>query len=200
MLADPSQLLSGAPTPTARRRERTSRPQAGKPQLESRSPPSPVPPPPPGVGRPGRASPVSSRPPSSAHSRTPVSQQLTMVSATRPVRPLPALLAGARRSRFPLAPPPPPPALLPRRSSLQLQLETAASPGNPRSPASSGRCVPAPEPAPRVAAAAAAWEEPGGVSLRRAPSLHRTSKKRSRGRGRFIIFPRPTSYPGTSFQ
>lgn len=76
-----------------------------------------------------------------------MSQQLTMVSTTRPVRPVPALLAGARRSRFLLAPPPPP-ALLPRRSSLQLQLETATSPGNPRSPASSGRCVPAPEPAP----------------------------------------------------
>lgn len=43
---------------------------------------------------PDRASPVRSRQPSSAHSRTPVSQQLTMVSATRPVRPVPALPAA----------------------------------------------------------------------------------------------------------
>lgn len=48
---------------------------------------------------PGRALPVRSRPPSSAHSRTPVSQQLTMVSATRPVRPVPALPAGDLSSR-----------------------------------------------------------------------------------------------------
>lgn len=76
-----------------------------------------------------------------------MSQQLTMVSATRPARPVPALLAGAHRSRFLLAPPPPP-ALLPGRPSPQPQRETATSPGNPRSPAFSGRCVPAPEPVP----------------------------------------------------
>lgn len=40
---------------------------------------------------PWRASPVRSRHPSSAQGRTAVSQQLTMVSATRPAGPVPAL-------------------------------------------------------------------------------------------------------------
>lgn len=74
--------------------------------------------------------PVRSRPPSSAHSRTPVSQQPTMVSATRPARPVPALLAGARRCRrsLSLVAAPPPPALCPERPSPRLQPERQPPP------------------------------------------------------------------------
>lgn len=217
--AERSQLLSEAPTPTSRRRRKgatapgESAATRAPSSLRARSPrlqPAPGacprpghPAPAPGPG-PGRASPVRSRPPSSAHSRTPVSQQPTMVSATRPARPVPALLAGARRCRrsLSLVAAPPPLALCPERPSPRLQPERQPPPPviraarrpravafQPRSPLRAA-----------AAAAAAAGEEPRGVSGRRAPSLQRTSIKRSRGRGRFITFPRPTSYPGTSFQ
>lgn len=217
--AERSQLLSEAPTPTSRRGRKgatapgESAATRAPSSLRARSPrlqpahgacPRPGhPAPAPGPG-PGRASPVRSRPPSSAHSRTPVSQQPTMVSATRPARPVPALLAGARRCRrsLSLVAAPPPPALCPERPSPRLQPERQPPPPviraarrpravafQPRSPLRAA-----------AAAAAAAGEEPRGVSGRRAPSLQRTSIKRSRGRGRFITFPRPTSYPGTSFQ
>lgn len=55
-----------------------------------------------------RASPVSSKQPSSAYGRTAVSQQLTMVSATRPAGPVPALYeadsAAARAGPLALLP------------------------------------------------------------------------------------------------
>lgn len=199
----PSTAGSQAPGEAGCWRPRLPLPACARPRPRSRPRPPGCArlPPPPG---PARASPVSSRPPSSAHSRTPVSRQLTMVSVTRPARPVPALLAGhSARTRLAR-----PPVLRPERPERPESPRRGSSrgdhhlPGNPRSSASSGRCAPAPEPVPEPAPSRRRRRRGGaaGVSARRAPSLPRTSIPRSRGRGRFINFPQPTSYPGTSFQ
>lgn len=87
-----------------------------------------------------RASPVRSKQPSSAHSRTAVCQQLTMVSATRPAGPVPALYeadsAAARAG---------PLALLTGAARALLRACSRSPPL--RRPASASRCARAPEPA-----------------------------------------------------